>query len=93
MSGSLISYQDAHVRTEQDITHVLDVHWRINNAQVFAHALTHEGAAAHAVAVRIDNYGTMSWSLLPDGRLVVTDEAGATHRFAVGDVVHVRPAG
>ncbi len=29
----------------------------------------------------------------PDGRLVVTDEAGATHRFAVGDVVHVRPAG
>ncbi len=28
---------------------------------------------AHAVAVRIDNYGTMSWSLLPEGRLVVQD--------------------
>jgi phosphate transport system permease protein len=28
---------------------------------------------AHAVAVRIDNYGTMSWSLLPDGRIVVQD--------------------
>ena len=28
-----------------------------------------------------------------DGRLVVVDDDGATHRFAVGDVVHVRPAG
>ncbi len=29
----------------------------------------------------------------PDGRLVVLDADGATHRFAVGDVVHLRPAG
>jgi phosphate transport system permease protein len=28
---------------------------------------------AAAVAVRIDNYGTMSWSLLPDGRVLVQD--------------------
>jgi len=25
-----------------------------------------------------------------DGRLVVLDRCGVTHRFAVGDVVHVR---
>jgi phosphate transport system permease protein len=29
--------------------------------------------ATAAVAARIDNYGTMSWSLLPDGELVVQD--------------------
>lgn len=29
----------------------------------------------------------------PDGRLVVVDAEGATHRFAVGDVVHLRAAG
>ncbi|MDO8390867.1 MAG: biotin--[acetyl-CoA-carboxylase] ligase [Actinomycetota bacterium] len=28
----------------------------------------------------------------PDGRLVVVDAAGTSHRFAVGDVVHLRPA-
>jgi hypothetical protein len=27
----------------------------------------------------------------PDGRLVVLDDCGITHRFAVGDVVHLRP--
>jgi BirA family biotin operon repressor/biotin-[acetyl-CoA-carboxylase] ligase len=27
----------------------------------------------------------------PDGRLVVLDACGLTHRFAVGDVVHLRP--
>ena len=26
----------------------------------------------------------------PDGRLIVVDECGITHRFAVGDVVHLR---
>ncbi len=26
-----------------------------------------------------------------DGRLVVVDDAGATHRLSVGDVVHLRP--
>ncbi|MEY4338407.1 MAG: Biotin protein ligase terminal domain, partial [Actinomycetota bacterium] len=26
-----------------------------------------------------------------DGRLVVLDECGITHRFDVGDVVHLRP--
>ena len=26
----------------------------------------------------------------PDGRLVVIDECGITHRFSVGDVVHLR---
>jgi len=28
----------------------------------------------------------------PDGRLVVLDECAITHRVAVGDVVHLRPA-
>ena len=27
----------------------------------------------------------------PDGRLVVLDECGITHRFDAGDVVHLRP--
>lgn len=29
----------------------------------------------------------------PDGHLLVVDAAGATHTVAVGDVVHLRPAG
>ena len=28
----------------------------------------------------------------PDGRLVVLDACAVTHRLAVGDVVHLRPA-
>ena len=28
----------------------------------------------------------------PDGRLVVLDTCGVTHRLAAGDVVHLRPA-
>jgi hypothetical protein len=27
---------------------------------------------------------------LPDGRLVVLDDCGITHRFDTGDVVHLR---
>ena len=28
--------------------------------------------------------------VLPDGRLVVLDECGITHRFDTGDIVHLR---
>jgi BirA family biotin operon repressor/biotin-[acetyl-CoA-carboxylase] ligase len=28
----------------------------------------------------------------PDGRLVVVDDSGATHRLSVGDVTHLRPS-
>lgn len=34
-----------------------------------------DAASATPVATRIDNYGTMSWALLPDGTLVVQDLA------------------
>ena len=26
----------------------------------------------------------------PDGRLIVVDDCGITHRFAVGDIIHLR---
>ena len=45
-------------------------------------------------AVRVDLPGSAVFGraidVMPDGRLVVLDECGITHRFDTGDVVHLR---
>lgn len=50
--GDLVSYQAAFVRHRQGLRlHVVDVHWRIANPQVFASVLSFEELSRDAVAV------------------------------------------
>lgn len=51
VSGTLISYEDCYCKKEGNVDHVLDVHWRINNAQVFARALSHDELFVRSVPV------------------------------------------
>ena len=49
-SGELINYQCGYaLRDRFHIDHVLDVHWRINNAQMFSRALTYEELHSRSV--------------------------------------------
>jgi len=54
VSGKLISYESMYRKTDKySVTHVLDVHVRINNSQIFAQALAYDELAASAVPVPI----------------------------------------
>lgn len=47
--GEFVSYQAALSRTTPEGVHALDLHWRINNAQVLAPLFTHDELHARAV--------------------------------------------
>jgi hypothetical protein len=50
--GEFVSYQANWSRSDaQGATHPLDIHWRINNSQILAKALTYEELVARAVPV------------------------------------------
>ena len=50
--GSLVSYEFAMARLDRSgVTHVVDVHWRVSNRQVFADALAYDECMAESVAV------------------------------------------
>lgn len=50
--GGLVSYEFAMVRLDRSgVTHVVDVHWRVNNRQVFADALSYDECVAGSEAV------------------------------------------
>lgn len=51
VSGRLVSYQDSLHRIAGKVAHVVDVHWRINNSQIFAQAFGFDTALARAVPV------------------------------------------
>lgn len=51
VSGTLITSADSYCKMDGIVAHVLDVHWRINNAQLFAQALSYEEVRARAVPV------------------------------------------
>ena len=51
VSGTLISHEDCYCKKEGNVDHVLDLHWRINNAQVFAQALSHDELSVRSVPV------------------------------------------
>jgi BirA family transcriptional regulator, biotin operon repressor / biotin---[acetyl-CoA-carboxylase] ligase len=56
---------------------------------------SHLGTLGRAVRVELAD-GVVEGRALdvePDGRLVVLDDCGITHRIATGDVVHLRPQG
>lgn len=50
--GSLVSYEFAMTRVDRSgVTHVVDVHWRVSNRQVFADALSYDECMAGSEAV------------------------------------------
>jgi hypothetical protein len=52
VSGELVSYQRTYVkRGRHGIQHALDVHWKINNGQLFARVLSHDEAASRSIEV------------------------------------------
>lgn len=52
ISGSLVRYQCGYGREDRfGVEHVLDVHWRVSNTQLFAGALDYEDLAARAVEI------------------------------------------
>ena len=51
IAGSLVSYEDAFRKRCGTIEHVVDLHWQVNNGQVFAHALAWQDAYARSVPV------------------------------------------
>jgi hypothetical protein len=51
VSGGLISYESCYCRKEGRVEHVLDLHWRINNSQVFAQALNYDELYARSIPV------------------------------------------
>jgi hypothetical protein len=51
VSGQFISTQCSFSKHYHGLSHVLDVHWKISNAQIFAQALTYSEMAAQAIAI------------------------------------------
>ncbi len=51
IAGSLVSYEDAFRKRCGTIEHVVDLHWQVNNGQVFAHAFAWDDAYARSVPV------------------------------------------
>ena len=52
VSGDLVMYQAPYARTDRHgVRHVIDVHWKVSNPQVFARALPAEVFMAAAVSI------------------------------------------
>ncbi len=51
IAGSLVSYEDAFRKRCGTVEHVVDLHWQVNNGQVFARAFAWEDAYARSVPV------------------------------------------
>jgi hypothetical protein len=51
-SGEFVTYQCGYVRRDPSgMTHLLDVHWRVNNTQMFSRALEYEELRSRSVPV------------------------------------------
>jgi hypothetical protein len=82
VSGRLVSYQDCFHRTIGNFDHVVDLHWRINNSQLFARALDFE--AAHARSVAVPPLGPRARALCPAHALLLACMHRAAHLYADG---------
>ena len=52
MSGDLVMYQAPYSKTDRrGVRHMIDVHWRISNPQIFASALTTMELRSHATSI------------------------------------------
>ena len=82
VSGELISYQDCFDRMTGNVAHVVDLHWRINNSQLFAQALSFD--AAHAQAVAVSQLGELARALCPSHAMLLACMHRAAHLHADG---------
>jgi hypothetical protein len=77
VSGTLVSYADCYCRIEGRVGHALDVHWRINNSQVFAQALSYQDVRCRAVPVPA--LGGAAFGLYPPHALLLACMHRAAH--------------
>jgi hypothetical protein len=82
VSGRLVSYQDSFHKLAGSIDHVVDVHWRISNSQLFARALGFDLALSRSVAV--PQLGTHARALCAPHALLHACMHRAAHLYADG---------
>ena len=82
VSGALVSYEDLYCRNDGTIEHAIDLHWRVNNAQVFARALSHD--EMHARSVPVPQLGEAAHALCPPHALLLACMHRAAHLGADG---------
>jgi hypothetical protein len=82
VSGTLVSYEDLYCRNDGTVEHAIDLHWRVNNAQVFARALRHD--EMHARSVPIPLLGEAARALCPPHALLLACMHRAAHLGADG---------
>jgi hypothetical protein len=82
VSGELVSYEQSYAKREGNVDHVIDLHWQINNGQVFARALSYDEAIARAV--RVPQLGTSARALCPPHALLLACMHRAAHLGADG---------
>ncbi|MCP4304538.1 MAG: nucleotidyltransferase family protein, partial [bacterium] len=87
----LVSYQASFSRHDSlDIGHHLDVHWRINNAQIFASALAYEELAADAIPLPSLSPVARGLSRIHSLLLACMHRAGHAHApfYELGEPIH-----
>ena len=82
VSGALVSYEDLYCRNDGTVEHAVDLHWRVNNAQVFARALSHD--EMHARSVPVPQLGEAAHALCPPHALLLACMHRAAHLGADG---------
>jgi hypothetical protein len=81
IQGEFVSYQATWARNDRSgAMHCLDVHWRINNAQLLASLLNYDELAARAVAV--PGLGPQAYGLAPMHALLFACIHRAGHAHA-----------
>lgn len=83
IGGTLVSYQESFHRVAGGVDHVVDLHWRVSNAQLFATALGFD--AAFARSVPLPQLGAGARALCPSHALLHACMHRAAHLPAGGD--------
>ena len=83
VSGSLVSYEECHLKQDGALAHVIDLHWQVNNGQVFALALPCADAFSRSVSV--PGLGPFAHTLCPPHALLLACMHRAGHLGADGD--------
>jgi len=77
-----VSYEECHIKPHGGLHHVVDLHWRVNNRQVFAQALPWEDA--YSRSVRVPRLSPFARALGPPHALLLACMHRAAHLSADG---------
>ena len=83
VSGSLVSYEECHLKQDGALAHVVDLHWQVNNRQVFTLALP--CADVFARSIPVPGLGPSARALCPADALLLACMHRAGHLGANGD--------